>query len=311
VRIKTQGHASHGFDSDTSPLEGCCPATLSGLPGPAFFTGQDRDTESNLDHFLFRQYNSTQGHWTTPDPAGTAAVDMTNPQTWNRYAYVGNNPMSRVDPYGLYCALAVGPTGDPDPLGSGFLNGCQQGGATIAYSLATGQTASVDYQWVPGNSGGALFGPFLDDAGEPIFTYAAANGNWTAIGITYSGGATQAGANNGNWFQRGLNYLKTHPVTFSFIEGLALQATYQASTKTLCINAGLGASVPPTKMFTAGVLNEGDMGKWTDVQSSWGYSFGANLIFGYQGSFNSSGKVGGPTISGVGISGSYTYGWCE
>jgi RHS repeat-associated protein len=102
VRIKTQGHASHGFDSDTSPLEGCCPATLSGLPGPAFFTGQDRDTESNLDHFLFRQYNSTQGRWTTPDPGGLAVADSTNPQTWNRYAYVGNNPTSRIDPLGLY-----------------------------------------------------------------------------------------------------------------------------------------------------------------------------------------------------------------
>jgi hypothetical protein len=38
-----------------------------------------------------------------------------------------------------------------------------------------------------------------------------------------------------------------------------------------------------------GVLNEGNMGKWTDVQSSWGYSFGANLFVGYQASTNSSG----------------------
>ena len=35
------------------------------------------------------------------DPAGLAAVDATNPQTWNRYAYVGNTPITAIDPLGL------------------------------------------------------------------------------------------------------------------------------------------------------------------------------------------------------------------
>jgi hypothetical protein len=34
-------------------------------------------------------------------PAGLAAVDPTNPQSWNRYSYVGNNPLSSIDPSGL------------------------------------------------------------------------------------------------------------------------------------------------------------------------------------------------------------------
>jgi RHS repeat-associated protein len=67
------------------------------------FTGMERDSqpgETGLDHTWFRQYNSTMGRWMTPDPAGMAAADPTNPQTWNRYAYVGNNPLSFIDPLG-------------------------------------------------------------------------------------------------------------------------------------------------------------------------------------------------------------------
>jgi RHS repeat-associated protein len=65
------------------------------------FTGQQRDPESNLDHFMFREYSSTQGRWMTPDPAGMAAVDPADPQSWNRYSYVANDPMNSNDPSGL------------------------------------------------------------------------------------------------------------------------------------------------------------------------------------------------------------------
>jgi RHS repeat-associated protein len=64
------------------------------------FTGQNPDTVSWLDDFMFREYNPVQGRWMSPDPAGFAAVDITRPQTWNRYAYVENNPLSYIDPDG-------------------------------------------------------------------------------------------------------------------------------------------------------------------------------------------------------------------
>ena len=65
------------------------------------FTGQNSDTTSGDYDFLYRPY-STQGRWPSPDPAGLAAVDSTNPQSWNRYAYVLNNPLSKVDRTGLF-----------------------------------------------------------------------------------------------------------------------------------------------------------------------------------------------------------------
>ena len=43
----------------------------------------------------YRQYDPVVGRYLTPDPMGT--VDGLNP-----YLYVGNNPLNKVDPYGLY-----------------------------------------------------------------------------------------------------------------------------------------------------------------------------------------------------------------
>jgi RHS repeat-associated protein len=64
---------------------------------------QDVDQSSNpavLYDFLAREYG-IQGRWPSPDPAGLLAVDASNPQSWNRYAYVLNNPLAMTDPTGM------------------------------------------------------------------------------------------------------------------------------------------------------------------------------------------------------------------
>jgi RHS repeat-associated protein len=65
------------------------------------FTGQNQDTVPGTYDFLYREYHPGQGRWISPDPAGLAAVDPANPQTWNRYAYVLNSPLNLIDPLGL------------------------------------------------------------------------------------------------------------------------------------------------------------------------------------------------------------------
>lgn len=147
------------------------------------------------------------------------------------------------------------------------------------------------------------------------FSMSITTGYWTdyvASAIPSSAlGPSSVAASNLSWVQNALNYVKNHPVFVSVNEILAAQITYQHSTKTLCANVGLGASVLPSKAITVGVYNDGKMSKWTDVLSSWGYSFGANLFAGYAMSTNSSGTIGGPSASpGVGLSGSYTWGAC-
>ena len=71
------------------------------------FTGQNQDltpgATAPLYDFLYREYQPTQGRWVSPDPAGTSAVDPANPQSWNRYVYVLNNPLALIDTAGLDC----------------------------------------------------------------------------------------------------------------------------------------------------------------------------------------------------------------
>ncbi len=69
------------------------------------FAGGFWDSENNGDHFGAREYQKTHGSWLSPDPAGMAAVNPWNPQTWNRYAYVTNSPVTYNDPSGLIMAM--------------------------------------------------------------------------------------------------------------------------------------------------------------------------------------------------------------
>lgn len=64
------------------------------------FTGKERDSESGLDNFGKRYFGSSLGRFQTPDPVTISWRRMVNPQLWNAYSYVGNNPLRFVDPTG-------------------------------------------------------------------------------------------------------------------------------------------------------------------------------------------------------------------
>jgi len=94
----------------------------AGTADPSF-TGQNSDTTSSLYDFLFREHSPSQGRWISPDPAGLAAVDPTNPQTWNRYAYVNNDPVNNIDPLGLEDPADTGGDGGIGIIYSGMWSG--------------------------------------------------------------------------------------------------------------------------------------------------------------------------------------------
>ena len=65
------------------------------------FTLKERDIETGLDYFGARYYASTQGRFTSTDPLLSSGT-VYDPQTWNRYSHVLNNPLRYIDPTGLY-----------------------------------------------------------------------------------------------------------------------------------------------------------------------------------------------------------------
>jgi RHS repeat-associated protein len=68
------------------------------------FTGKERDGETGLDYFGARYFSAAQGRFTIPDwpgkPQPVPYAKLENPQSLNLYAYVLNNPLSRMDPDG-------------------------------------------------------------------------------------------------------------------------------------------------------------------------------------------------------------------
>ena len=90
--------------SDNERSTSCHPAD----PDTAFdsdvsqkFTGQVRDEETRLDYFKARYMSAPQGRFLSPDPLLNSGRPWL-PQSWNRYAYVMNNPLRFVDSDGLY-----------------------------------------------------------------------------------------------------------------------------------------------------------------------------------------------------------------
>ena len=114
----------------------------------ASFAGNNEDTRTNLYDAQFREYG-IQGRWPSPDPAGIAAANPANPQSWNRYAYVLNNPLLFIDPTGLHLVCMAGEMYD-----------------VFDYSV-NGEYSGTEYDdmgpWPVGNSGGSLV--FTGDGG--------------------------------------------------------------------------------------------------------------------------------------------------
>ncbi|MGZ5446315.1 MAG: RHS repeat-associated core domain-containing protein, partial [Thermoanaerobaculia bacterium] len=78
----------------------------SAAPGPETkkFTGHERDYNAasgwNLDYMHARYYSPALGRFLSVDPVLDVKRSIREPQSWNRYSYVVNNSIRRIDPDG-------------------------------------------------------------------------------------------------------------------------------------------------------------------------------------------------------------------
>ena len=63
------------------------------------YAGMETDA-TGMAHTLWRKYDQFSGRWTTTDPYG-GSMTVADPQSFNRYTYVNNDPVNSVDPTGL------------------------------------------------------------------------------------------------------------------------------------------------------------------------------------------------------------------
>jgi RHS repeat-associated protein len=73
------------------------PGGTGTMPTDIAFTGQRNDSYIKLYQMGARWYDPEIGRWISPD---TIVPDPSHPQQFNRFSYVSNNPVNRVDPTG-------------------------------------------------------------------------------------------------------------------------------------------------------------------------------------------------------------------
>ncbi|HMM80549.1 MAG TPA: RHS repeat-associated core domain-containing protein [Pyrinomonadaceae bacterium] len=111
----------------------------------------ERDSATGLDHTPWRKNENRAGRWTSPDPF-TGSASIGDPQSFNRYSYVGGDPINWIDPSGLNEATPVegcSYSGKRDHNGEPVYDGHIVNGRCVS-DYGTVQVFAGDLSWLFG-----------------------------------------------------------------------------------------------------------------------------------------------------------------
>lgn len=189
---KRAEYAANGLQSTFSSLPYGNRLTADGaLPDATehHFTGEEHDNESGNDYFGARYYASSMGRFMSPDPSGMAFTSLSNPQSFNMYSYVQNNPLNAVDPDGLDCVYIDNDSGQMTGFNRGDCDNSTDAKANSGYYFdgtvntiytTTGDTSGqvVGVQGMSDATGGDLF-----QANPAGLSFAQPNGSTSTNGM--------------------------------------------------------------------------------------------------------------------------------
>jgi len=98
TRVCTDASGNSNGTCDYEPFGETQVSSTCSVPTSFRYAGMQWDSESNLFHTWFRQYDPTQGRWMSVDPLPGSENAS---QSMDRYAYVADDPVNGIDPYGL------------------------------------------------------------------------------------------------------------------------------------------------------------------------------------------------------------------
>jgi RHS repeat-associated protein len=174
------------------------------------YAGMETDDVSNSSHTLWRKYDAQSGRWTSPDPY-SGSMTVADPQSFNRYTYVNNDPVNQSDPLGLMAGADQG-WGNFEGFGGSSLGFTDShfGGPQIINDSMTRHDSLVQAR-----TDGILAQSYLakgnTDAAQRIF-----NSN-SDVGLYVNGGAL--------WGEDAANYVSFNVTVSAVVNQFGVSAT--------------------------------------------------------------------------------------